>query len=262
MRIELELYSEESLKFPKDYRSYFISFLKKVFSRAGIFEEIYEEKSSKPFVFSVWLGDNFEIENEDIKIGDRIYFLFSTGDPYILTNFYNGSIMIKEDNEPITLGRASLKIKNITLLPLKKIREGKILCKSLGISILTNPEASAKDFRNWFIIPTDDLELFNRVLRRRTNERYEHIKGIKGNFEIVLKPLNDNEFFILKSLKKSLRELSSPINETIVKHYDAYLRGFRGVFFLEGDEEILQFVYDYGIGVRTGQGFGTIDVLG
>ncbi len=262
MRIEVELLSNGSFSFPKDYRNYFMSFLKSVFTKAGVLESFYEEKRTKPFVFSVWLGDKFEIEGERIHSGDRIYLLFSTGEPSILTYFYNGVISIKERNENILLGRTKLQIKNITLQPLRRIKDKKILCKTKGISVLTNPEASARNFKNWYIIPTDDIELFNKVLKKRTNERYERIRGKKGNFGIELKPLTDDEFFILKSLQKERRNFEKPINETIVKHYGAYLRGFRGFFFLERDKEILQFVYDYGLGVRTGQGFGMIELLG
>ncbi len=262
MRIEVELLFNGSFSFPKDYRNYFISFLKSVFAKAGVLESLYEKKKTKPFVFSVWLGDKFEIEGERVHLGDRIYLLFSTGEPSILTHFYNGIIEIKERNETILLGKTNLQIKNITLQPLKKITSRKILCKTTGISVLTNPEASARNFKNWYIIPTDDTELFNKVLKKRTNERFERIRGGKRNFEIELKPLTEEEFFILKSLQKERVNFEKPINETIVKHYGAYLRGFRGYFFLEGDEEILQFVYDYGLGVRTGQGFGMIELLG
>ncbi len=260
MRIEASLRLDNP-KFPKDYRNYFISFVKTVFTKSNSFDNLYKEKKTKPFVFSLWLGENFEIEEDEILFGDRISLLFSTGDPIIFAYFYNGLISIKEKNEKIPLGKANLEVEKISLQPLKKIKDKKILCKTIGISILTNPEEPAKDFRKWYIIPTDDLDLFNDVLRKRTNERYEQIKGIKGNFGIWLKTLSNDEFFVYKSLcKKS--GLTNSINETIVKHYGAWLRGFRGIFFLEGDEEILQFVYDYGIGVRTGQGFGMIEILG
>ncbi len=90
------------------------------------------------------------------------------------------------------------------------------------------------------------MTFFNDVLKKRTNDRFERIKGRKGSFEIESKPL--------MGYKDSIKE-------TVVKHYGAYLRGFRGFFWLEGDEEILQFVYDFGLGVRIGQGFGMIEVI-
>jgi CRISPR-associated endoribonuclease Cas6 len=51
------------------------------------------------------------------------------------------------------------------------------------------------------------------------------------------------------------------MKEVLVKHYNGYVRGFKGVFELSGSPEILQFVYDYGFGIRTGQGFGLLELV-
>jgi len=260
LRIKLELKNEGRGNIGKDYRNYFLSFLKTVFTKGNAFDQLYSTKKTKPFVFSFWLGKDFEVK-EKIKIGERLSMLFSTGDSFVLTSFYNGVLSIKKQHIEIPFGDSNLKIERITLLPLKRITASKVLCKTVGISVLTNPDASAKDFKKWYIIPTDDLDIFNKALKIRTNQRYRYINGKTKNFDIKLKPLSENEFHIFKSLYKQT-SLNSSINETVVKHYGGYLRGFRGVFFLEGAPEILQFVYDYGLGVRTGQGFGMIDIIG
>lgn len=260
MRLEIKLITNKTLEVNRDYRKHFISFLKLIFSKSYLKEHFYNNKKFKPFVFSVWLGDKFEINTEKIKAGNEIYFLFSTGDPSIFINFYNGIVDFKKSDEEIHLGNGNLKIKDITLKPLKKIKENKILCRTIGISVLTNPNASAKDFKNWYVVPTDDLTLFNNVLKKRINEKFEFINCINKDFEIELIPLTENEFHILKYFYKL--DFETSIIETIVKHYNGYIRGFRGFFWLEGDKEILQFIYDYGLGVRTGQGFGMIDILG
>jgi CRISPR-associated endoribonuclease Cas6 len=260
VRIKVELRKEEGTALPKDHRNYFLSFLKRVFSEGGSFDNLYLRKKTKPFVFSFWLGKDFEVD-EEIKISDEISMLFSTGDFSILTSFYNGIINMKKQNVNISLGELKLKIERVSILPPKRVTAKKILCKTVGISVFTNPEASSKDFKKWYIIPTDNIDLFNYVLKKRTNERYRYINGNTKDFEINLKPLSEEEFHIFKSLSQQ-KKLKSSINETIVKHYGGYLRGFRGVFFLEGDQEILQFIYDYGMGVRTGQGFGMIDIIG
>jgi CRISPR-associated endoribonuclease Cas6 len=50
--------------------------------------------------------------------------------------------------------------------------------------------------------------------------------------------------------------------EVLVKHYGGYVRGFLGEFKLYTDNpEVLKFVYQYGLGVRTGQGFGYLEVI-
>ncbi|MGQ9618788.1 MAG: CRISPR-associated endoribonuclease Cas6 [Candidatus Aminicenantia bacterium] len=52
------------------------------------------------------------------------------------------------------------------------------------------------------------------------------------------------------------------MSETFIRYYNCFIREHRWVFWLEGDKEILQFVYDYGLGVRTGQGFCMLEVTG
>jgi CRISPR-associated endoribonuclease Cas6 len=51
------------------------------------------------------------------------------------------------------------------------------------------------------------------------------------------------------------------IKEVVVDGVGGKVKGFKGKFYIVGKPEILQFLYDFGLGVRTGQGFGLIDVV-
>jgi len=52
------------------------------------------------------------------------------------------------------------------------------------------------------------------------------------------------------------------VKEELIKHYNGYLRGFLGSFRIDTDsQELFRFVYQYGMGLRTGQGFGYLEVL-
>jgi len=239
MRIKILFEGEEVFNLRKDYRSYFISFLKTVFEKTKLLKEIFNKKEYKPYVFSAYLGKNFKIDKEEIYIGKELSFLFSSGDPLIITNFYNGVLKLKEEN--LKIGNKNIKIKNIELLPYKKIKSDKVVFKTIGICILSNKDASKNDFKNFYIIPTDDLEKFNKHLFERINERYRFLTKREDKHFIKLNPIN--------------------IKEIVVKHYGGYVRGFKGIFELKGSPEILQFVYDYGFGIRTGQGFGLLEIV-
>ena len=126
---------------------------------------------------------------------------------------------------------------------------------------MSDPDVSVNDFHRWYILPTDNLDRFNQVLNQRTNTRYEFLTGKKGDFFLKLTPLNEEQFKILKLSPVISKNFETSIKETIVKHYEGFVRGFRGVFWLEGEPEILQFIYDCGLGVRTGQGFGLLEIL-
>lgn len=260
MRIKINLLSDKPSSLPLDFRRYFMSFIKSIFCKTGCFEKAYETKKAKPFVFSLWLGKDFSIEKKDINLDKNINFLFSSGDNYIVTNFYNGLIVKKNNNETFSLGQTRYKIEKVSLLPIRKITSNKILCRTVGISVVTKPNGDAKDFNKWYITPCNDLLSFNNALKMRVNERYKYIKGEEKNFNIELKPLNDDELNVLKFIKKT--DNIKGLDEIVVKHYDGYLKGFKGFFWLEGDIEALEFVYDFGLGVRTAQGFGMIELIG
>jgi CRISPR-associated endoribonuclease Cas6 len=118
MRIKVLFESKVNLNLPKDYRRYFLSFLKKVFERSG-FEKLYEMKKYRPYTFSVWLGENFKID-EEVSTDTKISLLFSSGDPVLITNFYNGVLRLKKERyKPIG---ELLEIKDVVLLPYKKLK--------------------------------------------------------------------------------------------------------------------------------------------
>jgi CRISPR-associated protein Cas6 len=238
MRIRV-LFEGEEVSLRKDYHSFFVSFVKSVFQRVNLLEEIFGEKKYKPYVFSVYFGKDFKADEEKIYAGGGLSFLFSSGDPLIITNFYNGALKLKEEN--FKIWNKNIEIKNIDLLPYRKIKSGNVIFKTVGICVLSNKEASKNDFKNFYIIPTDDLEKFNKLLCDRVNDRYRFLTERKDSHFIKLNPIN--------------------IKEMVVKHYKGYLRGFKGIFELEGSPEILQFVYDYGLGIRTGQGFGLLEIV-
>jgi CRISPR-associated endoribonuclease Cas6 len=240
MRIKVLFESKVNLNLPKDYRRYFLSFLKKVFEKAG-FENIFEMKKYRPYTFSVWLGENFKID-EEVSTDTKISLLFSSGDPVIITNFYNGVLRLKKERyKPIG---ELLEIKDVVLLPYKEIKANKAIFKTIGVCVFNNPQASKKDFKSWYITPYDDLDKFNEILYQRTNDRFKYLTGRKDAHPIKVNLLEDY-----------------PIKEVMVKHYNGYVRGFKGVFELSGSPEIIQFVYDYGFGIRTGQGFGLLELV-
>jgi len=241
MRIKVLLESENDLTFPKDYRRYFMSFLKKAFEKAGFLDEIFGEKKYRPYVFSVWFGENFKID-EKVRAGNKISFFFSSGDPLVITNFYDGVLKLKDERHKLI--KECFEIKEIRLLSYKKITSNKATFKTMGICVLNNPQGLKKDFKAWYVTPNDDLELFNEILYQRTNDRFRYVTGKNVTHFIKLNLIEGRQ-----------------LKEVIAKHYNGNVRGFSGTFELEGSPEILQFVYDYGLGVRTGQGFGLIELV-
>jgi len=225
-------------------RKSFISFIKKVFKSASEekYNALFSSKKVKPYCYSPFLGESLE---ENI-IGPNISFIFSSGDYEIISSFWNGIIILsKEKNDHLEINGKRFNLSNILLLPNKDINSDRVIFKTIGVSILTDPFSSPADFKKWYIIPEkENMEKFNEVLKVRVKQRYKLIKGKE----------------IEPDLKFSLIE-NYPIKETIIPLFNGYLRGFRGYFLLEGNKKILKFLYDFGFGVRTGQGFGLLEIV-
>lgn len=259
---------EKDIKIGIDYRRYFMSFIKSIFEQSGIFSELYSDKKIKPFTFSVFLGNDFEIldmgEDKDIKAKPPFNFIFSTGDPVIFIHFYNGALEIKKKNQGVNLpGGEVIPIKDISLPQSVKINTSCCIFKTVGVCVVTDKNAKAKDFDKWYCTPDkENLERFNEVLEDRILEKYERIKGERLNTRVKFTPVSEAEMEIFIRQGKINPSFGvKPINEVYVKHYGGFIKGFKGVFYLESEPEILQFIYDYGLGVRTGQGFGLLEVI-
>jgi len=53
----------------------------------------------------------------------------------------------------------------------------------------------------------------------------------------------------------------SRLRKGVCQHYGGKLTTVQGEIVLTGKPELLQFIYDFGLGVRGGQGFGLVEVL-
>ena len=247
MRFKIIFEGSCSIQNVDEIRKSFISFLKKTFERASEekFNYLFSSKKLKPYVYSPFFGEKF---NED-RIGPQISFIFSSGDNEIISLFWNGILQLKkEGQDDIILGGERFVLCDITLLSERKIVSNKVLFKTIGISVLTDPESLSSDFKNWYIIPEkENIEKFNKILNERVKQKYRIIQNKDIQAEVKFSFYEHNKEILIK--------------ETVIPIFNGYLRGFRGYFFLEGKPEILKFLYDYGFGVRTGQGFGLLEIV-
>lgn len=269
MRLRLIFNSKErELILPADYRRLFMSFIKKAFTVSNYAHKIYRGRVFRPFCFSVFLGEglifNKSNSNSFFRIKLPIDMIFSTGDTEVFINFYNGCIKLLKQKEGILLRNGeNLFLDEIEVKDRVKIRSRVCLFKTIGISVLTDPEENAKDFKKWFLTPVNsNLERFNFALEKRTFSRYKFTTGVDLLGGIIFTPLSEDEIKILirQGLLNS-RFGTKSIKEIVIYHYGGFLKGFKGVFWIESYPEILQFIYDFGLGVKTGQGFGCVELI-
>ena len=90
-------------------------------------------------------------------------------------------------------------------------------------------------------------EVTDRILRSET------IKGKGLEKPLKFEPLKMNKQVVKHTLKAFREKTGKPI---------MYLTGNSGIFKLSGHPKDLEILYRIGIGNRTGQGFGMVEVLG
>lgn len=223
----------------KDYRRIFISLIKNIFYTFDplLYTRLYgtdqiRRKVNKPFTFTVYFPNFKSIDNEKIYCGNKVNLIFSSNDELLLIAYYN-SLKNKTKRIIGTDKPIEFNLKYIYLLPNFKIKENKVTFKTLS-PILVNRVNS-----NFYIDPTHQefSNSFTRIIVNQASAFHVPCKQEEISYEI-------------KSMKKL------PLS-----HYHQTMTSWLGEFVLEAPKDVLQLVYDTGIGVRRSQGFGMLKIL-
>jgi len=167
----------------------------------------------------------------------ELKFKFSTGREDLLGTLVNFAIDMKKAKEGISFGRSApeFKLADIRLRPTPPLTGS---FTTLSPVVLNDPTKDPKDPKKHFIIPGEgDYE------RRLYETIRERMKAL-----------------VSKSPKR-LKLKGYSVREVMVRHYGGYIRGAMGRLDIDADGDTLRFIYDYGLGVRTGQGFGMLKAV-
>jgi len=215
---------------PRNYLKAFISLIKSAFQRAdeNFYNEYYLEPKLKPFTFSVYFPELKGNEGTYLNVGEKIKFNFSSNNHMIITYLYNSFLEIKE--YPIFDNKIFLQ--KIILHPPKKIHGTEKIFKTLSPFLVNN-----KGDSNKFLWPEEE-----------------------GFYEGLIFSIKEcaNEFLNKEVTSIDFEPLQ--MRKLPVYHYQKMPTN-KGLFKLKADEEILQMVYDVGIGVHRSQGFGMLEVV-
>jgi CRISPR-associated endoribonuclease Cas6 len=295
MRIKVTFKAD---KLPILYRHRFMALIKEALGRADADykKQLYPDKNSehsekvKSFAFSVCPPrfnydscpiETFEItvsnNNKDksvrpptvtdkvipIKPNEYISMLVSSSDYEFMVNVYNGLLSMKEfefNNE------IKFTLQKVFMLDEKKIVSDEVVFKTLSPVLLeeqiievVNGKEKKKDR---YILPPMEINTtdgeFNTFFSNIHNGILRDIRSENGMKEHGLyKPLE----FVPIELKK--RVIKHTIRAFWKKNPDRPVMKFtcfEGCFRLKGDPRDLQMLYQIGIGLRTGQGFGMVEV--
>ncbi len=287
MRMSFEVYFEQdNFPIPPDYRRYILSLFKEGLLQEGeeskeFFHKNFDKNSIKPFTFSTYIpfkrgSEGMVLERNFIKI------FFSTSDYDYLIRSYNGLNKLNEklknkknqSNLESLSGKESFKLfdksfvmKNFKLLPVRKIESEQVTFKTLSPFILRSledgdyyivPEGlTSKDFKYKKEV---DMQYFKKAMKLS-------IVSLSKKYLTMNEDLSEQK--LDQNLDKDILLDFENLRVAPVKHgsknpdhpYDITLPSLNGLIKVKAKKEILQLLYDIGIGARRSEGFGMLEVV-
>jgi len=242
MRFDLMLELKNPV-FYSDYRRYIISFIKKSLSLCksqNLLEKFYKDVCTKDFGFNVILPKPC-YEKELIKLADnKIKVSFSTDNrnktgAYLMQSF----IGMKHQKFPLPKGN-EMELTKILSKKQEYIVSSKVLFRTSsgsGICVRHHDAQSNKD-KYYTQADPDFQEQFLFIIQeqlRRAGFGQKDVMGMeaRGLFE----------------------------RKVVAKYYDGYIDLNIGMFQLGGRSELIQYLYNVGVGSRHSSGFGMVDLI-
>jgi CRISPR-associated endoribonuclease Cas6 len=247
MRFSIKL-SLSKPEIPIYYRTALVSYMKKILEGTTYFDLYYKKKFPKPFTFAVYLPIKKIEENKILlKAGKNkqpfITWNVSFADTKLALTF-TSEIYKKQKHR--WRNEVEFSLIGIELLKEKLPPETeKVIFKTLSPVVVRGKDKKV-------IPPTAENfeEEFNKVQKKI-------FETLGFNYEPVrIKPKKcDNlNYFCIK--KQVIKMIWSNTENKVVK-----IPSYDGIFELEGNSEILKMLYRKGLGEKTSDGFGMVEVI-
>lgn len=237
MRYKL-YFTLENETIPIDYRKNIISYIKHSLQEYNetYYKRFYNEKNPiiKPYTFAVFFKQP-QINTEEIIVEDKKFELNISIEDYetaiILYNSFN-----KQKYKSFSINKNSWTLKNIKMAIEKEIKDNNITIKFLS-PLCAREREEQKDYYYSY-------------------EHKEFEETVKMNIREQLKITN-----IPQEVVDSLK--ITPINakKVIIKFYEKKIECSTGVFNLQGDIELLNYIYKAGMGSKHSAGFGMFQIV-
>lgn len=207
-----------------------ISHTKKLHNE-GINADNYTNTNFKLFSFSKIIG-KYKIVGKNIVFSESIFFEIRSVDPYFIFIVYEG------------LKKNGIKFKNKTFIPNLEISNKVITSDSIYIRMLSPIVAlnNLPDGSKEFISPLNNN--FSLYISNNFTNKY---KAFYGTF-----PKSEIELIVADVSYK---------DKCVTKFKNIYLTAWNGFFYLKGEPEVLNFLYNVGLGSKNSQGFGLFNII-
>ncbi|MBC7327320.1 CRISPR-associated endoribonuclease Cas6 [bacterium] len=198
----------------------------------------YEKRSYKFFTFSRLLGKSL-LKGDKILFTPPVKFIFSSPKLNILENFAENIISVKE----IPLGGNEVYLEGIEV-KLTPALSGSVKIRMLSPMTIYSTLTDVKGRKKTYYYTPWEKD-FSLLMRDNLRRKYEALYGRSGEGkEFEIKPLK---------VKKE--------DEKIVIYKGTVIKGWMGIYEIEGDSELMRLAYEAGLGAKNPQGFGCIEIV-
>ncbi len=226
----------------KDYRSTFYSFFKQILDEEDHekYLELYGKKDAKvkSFCFSIKL-DNPHFHSDDVMVSsDVVKMYIRSCDEIELYQFYNSFLQAYKSHKLFPMHMNQARIVGVKLLPLRPAS-----AKTLYVKFLAP-----------LVVKEHDIETNRTTYYTYEDEAFfDNLKSVSKNISEVLGYTLDFDGFEI-----------IPVNpeKTVVSVYSIQIPVSMGSYILKGNEDLLNFLYNKGMGYLTSSGFGVFEILG
>ena len=219
---------------PKEIERLIVSFLKAAAQKEGqkFFNSMFDKTKSiaKTFCFCCYLPHPEFCEDKILLGAPNFSVFFSDADLEELFQFYNGFLKLK--NEPYPMKGNAMELNYVSMKKMKEIEDDTVVIKMLSPLVVREHNADTNQDRYLLYSDTDFSEM------------------LKKNMETQLKkwgiPLSTEGFSITPIKAKKV----------VIPNFGQKLDANLGVFKLTGKPELLNFLYQTGLGSRRNEGRG------
>lgn len=245
MRLRATLEAEGELLLPWNYQHYLHGFLYGAVTEEnpamGVFlhEQGFEKDRHryKLFVFSKLFPRRAQGTHQGLLVSPPILWWVSSP----LPSFVEALALALLKSGKITLRDLSLRVGKVEV-EAPPVFTGRILCETISPLVVSTGVKRGEKLHKVFLSP-DDPRFF--VLVKANLLRKAQAFGILN--------ISENEISF---------EPTGTWRSRLITVQGTNVRGYEGRFFAEGNEQLLAFAYDAGLGERNSQGFGMFRVIG
>lgn len=253
--VEIQL-NGTKLVIPSDYRRNVLSFIKEAINTNQNGTEIYEKyyvqntRKMKPFTFSVnfTTDDNYN-EKGFLRLAEpKLLLFFSASDPVFLIYVYNGLVQMKKDY-PLFPGLKA-KVVRFNLEKQKTICAPEAVFKTCSPILVRDTDAAGKS-RGY--ITAENPEFEDRL--------YHSVKSMCKALLNDAEQLKRNDFSVKWIRYQPVRISHYKNKNTSADSKKEMIEATSGTVKINAPANVLQLIYDAGIGAKRSQGFGMLEVL-